>query len=402
VRKITKEKDVCLKTSSAICFNRNMRLLVQRYISANFIIPFLVSTIFFVSFLLTFQLFRVTRLVINKGVSWTMVMELMGHISISFLPMGIPLSVLFAAIFTYNKMSSDSEIMAMRSVGLPKFKIYMPVLIPGVFIAIATFAINQSIIPYSKGEFKKAVTILTSKGLLADIKKGNFFTDIPDVILFAEGVTDKGKSLENVFIHIKGKNDSEKIIQAKKGLIHKKNDTKWGGSSLKITLKEGNIIQYYTEGAKVEKILFKTYDFPLVQEDLVANVATRDSMRTSSQLYKIIKGGRRTSPLPNWDTDYRKEFIKTKLEFFGRINTPFLVLVFTLIGFGLGVQRSRGQKQNTGFYCLVILGSYYSLFFVGLTMARKEQLMPSVAVFTPTMIALVVGIYFYKRLDWIG
>ena len=68
---------------------------MHRYLSANFVVPFVLSTGFFVIFLLTFQLFRLIRIVTDKDVETYVLLELMGHIAISFLPMAVPLAGLF-------------------------------------------------------------------------------------------------------------------------------------------------------------------------------------------------------------------------------------------------------------------------------------------------------------------
>ena len=123
---------------------------IQRYLASNFIPPFVLSASFFVAFLLTFQLFRIIRIVTNKGVEFMVVLELVGHIAVSFLPMAIPLSALFATIYTMNKLSEDSEIVAMRSFGLKKTTLFLPLLFCGIFIAISIFVLNRNLISLFK------------------------------------------------------------------------------------------------------------------------------------------------------------------------------------------------------------------------------------------------------------
>ncbi len=376
-----------------------MKTIIQKYLGSSFIIPFVVSSIFFVSFLLTFQLFRITKLIVNKGVPLGAIFELLGHISISFLPLAIPLSVLFAAIFTLNKISGDSEFIVMRSFGLSKGKILFPFIILSIMIGLITLSLNQSIIPHSKKEFKKAIILLTSKGFLADIKAGRFFTSIPNVTLFAERVEDKGKTLFDVFIHNSAKNKGqENTIYAKKGTLVKTNVNKWGHSSLRLVLQDGNIIKSTKNKKQIEKILFTTYDFPISDGDIGAGLVTKNSMRTSGELYKLIT-------LSDIDKQARqitkKEAIKTKLEFWTRINTPVLCVVFVLLGFVLGIKNTRGRSMNSGLLCMMILVIYYTLYFIGISIARNGVLPAEIAVFLPTLIGFGIGIYLFKKLEWV-
>ena len=164
--------------------------IVSKYLAAHFILPFLTSTVFFVLFLLTSQLFRLADVFVTKSSGLTDVLLLFGHIAVSFLPMAIPLSALFASLYTMNKMSEDSEIVAMRSFGLTKWQLFKPFLMLGIFISIAVFSLNRNLIPHSKALFKNTVIRMTSQGMALNLQSGIFFTDVPGVILFAEEVFD--------------------------------------------------------------------------------------------------------------------------------------------------------------------------------------------------------------------
>ncbi len=204
--------------------NFDMYKIFYRYLASNFILPFILSLFFFVMFLLTFQLFRITRFVVGKDIEIFAVIEIIAHISISFIPLATPLAILFASYYTMNKLSSDSEIIAMRSFGLNKYKLFAPFLISGLIISISIFSLNRNIIPYSKREFSQGMVNLTSKGILKDIKPEQFFTDIKKITLFAEKVKNEGQFLENVFLNIKDKksdNQNEQVILATTGFARK-------------------------------------------------------------------------------------------------------------------------------------------------------------------------------------
>ena len=78
----------------------------------------------------------------------------------------------------------------------------MPFLFAGVFIAIGIFSLNQNLIPASKTVFKNTIIKLTSKGVLSDVQPGNFYTELPNIILFAEEVSADKRKLSGVFINL--------------------------------------------------------------------------------------------------------------------------------------------------------------------------------------------------------
>jgi len=370
--------------------------IIQRYIAFNFLPPFLLSSIFFIMFLLTFQLFRIIRIVTNKEVEFSVIAELILHIAISFFPYSLPFSALLAGIYSMNKLSLDSEIIAMRSFGSDKFDLLKPLLIFGSIIALFVFAMGQKVVPYSQARFQNQVIRLTSKGVLTDIKAGHFFTDIPNVTLFATNVYKKGEVLGQVFIRAVDKNQSlERIIFAQKGVIAKTKVSEMDVPDLKINLTSGNIVQRYLGKNNIEKIIFKEYEFPLFNENIAPGFVLKDSMRSFLELYRII-----------FNEKNRKQagvgIYKTELEFWTRINTPLLVMLFLLLGFNLGINKGRGRSKNTSSLAIVILVFYYILFFFGVSLGKKGDIAPFIAVFTPSVLLFWINTYLYKKLDWVN
>lgn len=386
--------------------------LIQRYLASNFILPFCFSSLFFVMFLLTFQLFRIVRIVTNKGVEPTLILELVGHIAISFLPMAIPLSCLFATIYTLNKMSEDSEIVAMRSFGVNKRSLFTPFLIMGLFIAASIFVLNRNLIPFSKTQFKNRVIQLTSKGMLSDVKPGQFYTEIPNVTLFAENVENGGTKLEDVFIRIK-RAAEEQVIFAKRGALIKQATDDLSAPIMRLHLIDGNIIKTFSKKKQIEKILFKEYDFPIMSGGGLPGFVTKDSMRTNKELLELISQKRsQISKLEKIENpnehqkwllkDSKKNLPKSELEYWGRINTPIQVLMFILLGFSLGIKKGRGRTRNSGAISMFILTGYYALFFLGVSLARKGILPAPVSVFLPGIIGIGIGVNYFKKLDWMS
>ena len=79
------------------------------------------------------------------------------------------------------------------------------------------FILNSKIIPNGKKNFRDEYIRLSSRGVISEIKEGEFFTDIPSMTIFAEKVS-KDKMLHGVFIH-KKLNNGERVIMAKKRLL---------------------------------------------------------------------------------------------------------------------------------------------------------------------------------------
>lgn len=386
-----------------------MNKLIGRYLASSFIAPFIVSVIFFVSFLLTTQLFKITRIVTKKGVDFWTVAELVAHIGISFLPMAIPLSALFSVIYTLNKMSEDSEIVAMRSFGISKYSLLSPFLILSVIIGVTVFSLNRKIIPYSQARFKNTIVRLTSKGVLTDIRPGQFFTEIPNITLFAEEVNNDGTRMDRIFIQSNNiQTGEEKIIMARVGHLIKQSQSKWEAPTLRLHLKDGNLFTMKQSGEK-EKILFKEYDFPVLTGGVISSFVTKDAMRTNDELSAIIddfenqqrelagKEDQKSMESLQWLVTRKAA---AKLEYWSRFNTPLQCIIFIFLGFSLGIKKGRGKSKNTTLIGMIVLIVYYSIYFIGVAFSNKGQVSPQISVFFPSLIALAVGTKYFKNIDW--
>lgn len=392
--------------------------IAQRYLAATFIPPFVISTLFFVSFLLIFQLFRLIEIVINKGVESQTILEIIFHIAISFLPMAFPLAAFFAIIYTMNKMSEDSEIVAMRAFGMSKKQLLTPLLILGALISISIFFLNSELIPYSKSTFRNMVIKLTSDGALTDIKSENFFVDIPGITLFAKEVSDDGNRMNDVFIHVNENEDEQRVIHSRTGALIQQSSGKYVTPRVRMHLKDGNMTTTNLETGDVEKVLFEEYDFPIISSSTTPGFITKDSMRTNSELMAIVQENQKEySELKETFKGYTSEqkekqgrrlqsakerYYESRLQLWTRYNTPLQCLLFIFVGFTLGIKQARESKKNTGVMALVVLIAHYALFFGAVSMVKKGNLHPEVGVMLPSVIVFIFGVHLYRKLDWLS
>lgn len=379
-----------------------MLKILHKYLASTFILPFLGSLGFFILFLLTSQLFRIMGFAVRKNVEWMTILELIGHISVSFLAISLPLAGLFAMIYAMGKLSDDAEIVAMRSFGLSKYKLFAPYFFLSIAIAILTYILSSDIIPYSQDRFKNQVIRMTSKGALSEIKPGEFFTEIPDLTLFADSVKKDGELLEGVFIYEKGK-DQNRVIAAKKAdfIIENKDDpTK--EIKLKFKFYQGNLFQYKHDEVNLQKVNFESYEMPIDSKEFEVSSVSKDSMLSNDELRKKIIWTEKKVASKTASKDDLVTLAKTKIELLTRYNTPFQFLIFILVGFSLGTKSMRGNKNNSSFYGIIFLLAHYFLFMGGISAAQKLTIPVEAAIFVPTFISFSFGVFLFKKMDWVS
>lgn len=373
-----------------------MKLMLQRYLAAQFILPLVVSTLFFISFLLTFQMFRLTELLVTRDISLWFTLKLVGDTALTFIPLSLPIAVFFSTIYCTNKMSADSEYIAMRAGGLHKSQILFPFLLVAALLTYSVYQLNQNIIPDANKSIARKVNYLTSSGLLAGIKGGQFFNLIPNVTLFADQSTKYGRDLKGVFLHLKEKETAERAIFANSGKLIYEKSSETLSEKLTLVLFNGNIIGQ--NKGDIEKILFDKYVFPISQKQFDDRLSLKEVMLTSDELHGVMDMSEEEAKQKyNFN---KKDMFNSRYEYWNRKNGAFICFIFCFLGFTLGVTGNRGKSKNSGLIGLLCLIFYYGLYFSLASAAKKGVLPVPVAVFIPLTLLTFVGYWFYRKLDW--
>jgi lipopolysaccharide export system permease protein len=368
------------------------------YLASSFVLPFMVSTIFFVTFLMTFELFRILQLMSSKDITFGFILGLMGDVAVTLVPMAVPLSIFFSTIFCLNKLSGDSEYIALRSFGLQKKNIFLPFVIIGAIMAMNLYFLNQDLVPNAHRNVRKKIKIISSTSLIEGIKTGQFFTNIPNVTLFPEIVNEETKVLTNVYLHIYNpKLKKEKIIHAASGkILHDKNQ-ETGIETFNLLLMNGNIIDTDETNTNIEKILFEKYTFPISEQKFSYNPSTKEIMMNRQELVDFIDTDLVELEKKGFD---KKDFFNAQYEYWNRFNTPLLVLLLTFLGFGLGVKGNRSRGKNSSGRGILILMGYYVIFFSLVSVAKDGVIPILVSMLIPALLLFGVSFKLYRGLDW--
>lgn len=375
-----------------------MKTILARYIASTFVLPFILGSLFFTIFMLTFELFKLAQLIFSKDLELSFIMSLIGNISLTFLPLTMPLAIFFAAIFAMNRISGDSEYIAMRAAGMSIKEIFIPFLIMGGIISFNAFNLVQELVPNAHREVRKKIHYLQSTGLLTGIKSGQFMTSIPNITFFAQKVSTDGNNLQKVFLTTyDAKQESTKVIIAKKGVFINKLDRETQIESLDLVLDEGNISIFNKSGDQIERIDFERYLFPVSEKSFYKKLTTRETMMGFTELKNFkSKSLEEIKKMGYKDRD----FFNAKFEFWNRLNTPLVCLIFTLLGFSLGVKNNRGPVKRQGLMAVGLLVLYYLLYFSLVSVARNNNIPVPVLLFIPAIVLSLISFRFYKNLNW--
>ena len=121
-----------------------------------------------------FKFLRLSEFIIVRGVPPTVVVQMVVFMTISFLPACIPISLLFSILLTYGRLSSDSEVVALKASGLHLGHLLVPAIILSVFVAVTSAYVSFYAAPWGNRSFEILYTKLASTKAASYIQEGTF------------------------------------------------------------------------------------------------------------------------------------------------------------------------------------------------------------------------------------
>jgi len=214
---------------------------LNSYILKSYASPF-ITTFFLVLFFLIMQFFWLyVDDLIGKGLSLWVIVKLLYYISLTLVPMALPLAILLSSIMTFGNLSENYELAAMKSAGVSLYRIMRPLIVLMMIMAVLTFYYSNYAIPYANFKSKNLLYNITKQKPSLNLKEGIFNTSIPGYsIRIKKKSGDNDQFIEGVIIydHNSGRGNS-KSITAEKGEM----DLVAGGKYLKLSLIDGYMFE---------------------------------------------------------------------------------------------------------------------------------------------------------------
>lgn len=351
-------------------------MLLDKYILKQVIAVFIMGVLVFTSIIFASDTFITLIKQISKyGISFKIAfMIIILHLPSVFV-MTIPMGVLLSTVMTLNSLSLSSEITVMRACGIGLNRIARPIFIFALFMAFASFFINETIVPVMTQQSTDLALYAFGQKNIPEGKENFTFKEIKDggtlKRLFYVGHCED-RVLYNITVLDASKDNCIQILQAKEG----KTTTKgWH-------FQKGAIYNINSNGKTLDTTLFNdsTFTFGMdLSKEMNRNVANENNF---IELLKLIR------------TEKRPEL---KIDLYDKIALPLTTIVLVLIGVPLAITPPR-VRYNRGFlFSILIIFAYYLIRALSISFGEAGTLIPSLAAFMPNIILTIVGIALYYR-----
>ena len=347
---------------------------------------FLLGVFVFLSITLLFQSFYLTEYILGYGLQFGTVVQIILYISIGSLAVILPMALLFAVLLTYGRLSTDSELIALKALGLNNSHFLFPAVVLGLLVCFLSAQTSFYLAPWGN---RKVETLLhqLKKFKPQIIVKEGVFSDFFDIIIYANKVDQKTGLLEKVFIYDERKKNSPLTITAKVGKLTtgRQIDSKRTGNSAYLQLVEGSIHRASKES--YTKVDFKRNEIKLFD---TVNLTYKKKTPRSYSL-SDLEEALRAHVLP-------AEKLRTlSVELHRRWAFAIACLIFAVLGVGLGTTSYRRSGKSTGFVlCLGVVIVYWALYASLENMSKSGTLPVVIAVWAPNTL-FAIGAWLSMR-----
>ncbi len=361
---------------------------LDRFIFSELVGPFFFGLMAFTIIMVAGGLlFRIADLVIKNGVSLGIVVRLFLYYLPKMVAMTIPMSCLLAALLGFNKLSANSELVALKSSGISFNRIIRPVIILSLFVSTGAFFINETLVPVSERAaanvmayevFKQSPPVFKEKVFLKE-ESGGYLKRV----IYVNRMDIKDGKMSDVIVQEFEKGILSRLISAEKG--------EWIDGSW--WLEEGKVFEITKDD---DVSLLFTFDKQALQlnlnpEEAARSARTPDEM-TLNELFREIDMMRQKG------MDVSKILMILNLRF----SVPWACLVLAVVGAAVG---SRPQRSSSGMglgLSVIIVFVYYVILSFSQSLGDAGYLHPVFAAWIANIVFLIIGAGLTLRANRLG
>lgn len=172
----------------------------ERYLLTYLLWPTVLITASLTGIIWLTQVLRFLDFILNRGLSLGDFLYLTGLMLPSLLLLLMPISLCIAVIYTYNRLTVESELIVLNAVGVSKWQMTKPVLLLGLGCAVICYALSLYIMPISNSRFRDIRTLFRDKYASVLLEEEVFNNPMDGVTVYVRE-RDKDNNLGGILLH---------------------------------------------------------------------------------------------------------------------------------------------------------------------------------------------------------
>ena len=358
-----------------------MPKILNIYILREISIPFALTLVIMTATAFLSKMIKLIDLLVTHGVSLSFSFWFIVSIMPSFLRYTIPLSLLVAILITFTRLSSDSEIIAMKASGLSLFSLMKPVMALAAIVFVLGLLVTLWAFPWGNTKFKNLLYETARSNMAAGIEEQTFYNRFKGMVFYVDRLKSDSNEMEGIFISEKTEGTESNIFFAKRGTFISSS----GDVPLYLKLYDGTLHRKSESEDTYHIADFSTY---LIGIEPPERRGTAISDRTNRELYtkELIELARETRSGGHNNSSMLLDLHK-------RFSLPASVFIFALIGVPLGMSKIRSARFAGFSIAIGIMLIYYMLSTLFEALGDTGALNPALSAWASNILMGAAGLY---------
>lgn len=373
--------------------------VMDRYLLTELLPPFLFGVGLFSSVGVTIgALFDLMRKISDSGLAPAIALKIFLLQLPYFIAFALPASMLLATLITYSRLSSDSELIALRSFGIHIYRLLIPAVCLGIVVTGLCFWLNELVVPAAKYEATQTLQLALNRPARKDFQERNIIYPEYNKVTLKDGR--RVDTMTRLFYaeefdgeRMKGLTVLEQSRSERAGVsgIVVSESAVWNQAENTWDFYNGTTYLVAPDGSYQHIMRFEHQQLQLPRAPLDLARKGRDyaemNIAESLEQLNLIR-----------ISDDTKKIRKLEIRIHQKIALPFSCLIFGLVGSILGIRPQRTSKA-TGFgISVLIIFAYYLLMTLGDVFGLSGILPPEIAGWLPNIFGIAMGSWLLWRL----
>jgi lipopolysaccharide export system permease protein len=188
------------------------------YIIRHLTLPTLLITASLTCIIWLTQALRFIDFIVNRGLSIGDFVYITSLLFPSLLLLLVPVSLFIAVIVTYQRLSSDSELVALRAAGLSRWQLAQPAVVVAIFATLFCYAQSLYFLPLSNRQFNDMRAFLRDNYTSVLLQEEVFNTPVDGLTVFVRA-RDSDNNMQGILVHDNRLPDNPITMMAEEGTL---------------------------------------------------------------------------------------------------------------------------------------------------------------------------------------
>lgn len=166
----------------------------------NLLLPAVLITAVLTGIIWLIQVLRFVDFMLNRGLGIGDFLYLTGLMLPSLFLALIPVSLGIAVVYTYQRLTSDSELIVLNAVGVSRLQLAKPALMMGALCVVICYALSLYLMPIANQKFRDIRSFFRDKYASVLLEEEVFNTPIDGITVFVRE-RDTNNNLHGVLLH---------------------------------------------------------------------------------------------------------------------------------------------------------------------------------------------------------